>query len=1109
MPERSSRDRKQRASSRALGEGPGSSGEPKAATNGGSNRSLASEPKATGQGGSNRSLASDSKAGSDAKPPAEAPPSPRVPKAVAPIEPASVSVLSQLRPELADPACGGCPHSTAGVLGESLSCACLPLRGGVEPLASPWLGWADPYRIQERTRDAVLCVHVHGCDRILPDPYVLHPFVRVTLIDETTGRLALREGAAVGGTRVAPPPQTDEEPSSEMRKLRSLAAGSNAHQWLAQCSVEPTRTAVLNGGNKQPKTAVLDVVPPQATSPSTVIGRKSATEAARAENVGLGLSGYSHDTLASWEQSLVFAGGITPALQRQPTTSHPGSTASSPRVARSDEDRRCALGMVRPADNLAALVRPGVIAVFELLDHGPSLPEHSVRASDGLYPIAWGFVRLVAEDDSPRVNVDARPLVTPRERGVAPVAVGDALAPKSEEDDEARAPPGWTDTHDVTGDAKSRMELDRIGQRVQVRMFRWREPRWFERQAHLRSIEHTAAHGSGLPRGLIHVPSSEANLQYRLRGREEVPFTLTVSLTAALVSGMSVQQEAVVARLLSDLPSGSLPDSLADHADRSHPATPVPGDDDTQMVLSLAAARLSKRLVTLQDIKRGAKSVAAVRATSDPTASLSAAAKEALLRRRKPTEPCKVPTSYMGSLPSARNGCLCLSFSEDGMFLAAACVDSADHYHPLQVFDPNTSTLIAEGDGHTGLVYDVKWQPALKAPGTPHARASLLSHTSLEEGSTSSPAHASHASRGSDRPSQYGLLSASADGTVRVWRFGPKARSMTCVATLTVTPPSFVYSASFHPMRPDIIVSGSFDGFVRLWQLVPSDTLRDRADVAAALPSSPPAPPRGFEDEEAVSEGRLPWSFGGGVFPPGCRGTLAGVLGATSKHAGVSSARRGGASLLTSSQGAMLQSPSLKSPSLQSPPKSLVSVAGFTPSAESPSPHRSNVNSVRFHPSGGRLFTADADGMIVIWDCGRQSDSPSSYSVSVCKSVGMLVAAMFRCRFSPECPTRPSKAFPSWTSRCAPATNSSSCSRTGPASGSSRSFPGASSSQSRSLVPPAPAGGSRCAGPPTASSCCLAPILASGEFCFMVVSRVCTTVCASAVASGMLTLRGN
>ncbi|KAK6171988.1 hypothetical protein SNE40_018397 [Patella caerulea] len=137
---------------------------------------------------------------------------------------------------------------------------------------------------------------------------------------------------------------------------------------------------------------------------------------------------------------------------------------------------------------------------------------------------------------------------------------------------------------------------------------------------------------------------------------------------------------------------------------------------------------------------------------------------------------CRIPNSLMLTLPAGRKGCFVLKFSHDGRSLACGCKDK-DSY-PILVYAIPSGELRGEFSGHFGILYDLCW---------------------------------------SKRDTQ--LLSASNDGTVRVWNlheFGEDADKV-------LPHPSFVYTAQFHPRIDGIIVSGAFDQVIRVWDIAGED----------------------------------------------------------------------------------------------------------------------------------------------------------------------------------------------------------------------------------------------------------------------------------------------
>eukprot|EP01137_Pigoraptor_chileana_P003156 Opistho-2@42951 len=144
--------------------------------------------------------------------------------------------------------------------------------------------------------------------------------------------------------------------------------------------------------------------------------------------------------------------------------------------------------------------------------------------------------------------------------------------------------------------------------------------------------------------------------------------------------------------------------------------------------------------------------------------------------RRLPGQICRAPNRGLARLETARKGCFAIRYSNDGRLIAAACAD--DHDFPIRVFDAATGRPIIAFNGHRDLVYDLCWSP-----------------------------NDSH------------LLSASSDGTARVW----DVASLAPAAKATLPHPCYVYSAQFVPAGEGsaavvAIATGGYDGAVRVWR---------------------------------------------------------------------------------------------------------------------------------------------------------------------------------------------------------------------------------------------------------------------------------------------------
>jgi jouberin len=137
-----------------------------------------------------------------------------------------------------------------------------------------------------------------------------------------------------------------------------------------------------------------------------------------------------------------------------------------------------------------------------------------------------------------------------------------------------------------------------------------------------------------------------------------------------------------------------------------------------------------------------------------------------------PGQQCKIPNNPTLSLGAGRKGCFILRFSRNGKSLACGCHDK-DSY-PIYIYEIPSGQLKGELTGHYRIIYDLCWSK-----------------------------------------SDHGLLSASADGTVRVWDIEKMARS----SCKLLPHPSFVYTARYHSHVSKIVVTGGFDRLIRIWNL--------------------------------------------------------------------------------------------------------------------------------------------------------------------------------------------------------------------------------------------------------------------------------------------------
>ncbi|XP_025929995.1 jouberin isoform X5 [Apteryx rowi] len=144
--------------------------------------------------------------------------------------------------------------------------------------------------------------------------------------------------------------------------------------------------------------------------------------------------------------------------------------------------------------------------------------------------------------------------------------------------------------------------------------------------------------------------------------------------------------------------------------------------------------------------------------------------KEQFKWTRLPGQVCRIPNKHLFSLRGGDMGCFCIRFSHDGKTLAAAC--AGRNGYPIILYEIPSGQYLREFYGHLNIVYDLCWS----------------------------------------KDNQY-LLTASSDGTVRMWKIETQATS-----AVTVFPhPSFVYTAKYHPTANSLVVTGCYDSVIRIW----------------------------------------------------------------------------------------------------------------------------------------------------------------------------------------------------------------------------------------------------------------------------------------------------
>lgn len=158
--------------------------------------------------------------------------------------------------------------------------------------------------------------------------------------------------------------------------------------------------------------------------------------------------------------------------------------------------------------------------------------------------------------------------------------------------------------------------------------------------------------------------------------------------------------------------------------------------------------------------------------------------------KRDHLEPCLVPQRVLHSLPSGKQGCSSLAFSPCGRMLATGVKTGLGEFH-LNVYGVNTGARLCIGRGHCGVIYSVEWSSSSRSDG----KATLL------------------------------IVSASSDGTARLWRLEFDADDQELSSARPqlsrscewhhVPSPCYVYCAVFHPLDRNVVVSGASDGHAR------------------------------------------------------------------------------------------------------------------------------------------------------------------------------------------------------------------------------------------------------------------------------------------------------
>ncbi|XP_078398492.1 jouberin isoform X2 [Cetorhinus maximus] len=139
---------------------------------------------------------------------------------------------------------------------------------------------------------------------------------------------------------------------------------------------------------------------------------------------------------------------------------------------------------------------------------------------------------------------------------------------------------------------------------------------------------------------------------------------------------------------------------------------------------------------------------------------------------RLPGQVCRIPNQLLLSFRGGQIGCFFIEFSHDGRSLAASCADRNGHF--IVVYEIPSGHLLGEFNGHFNIVYSLCWSNDDKT-----------------------------------------LLSASSDGTVRVWN----TENYQSPAEKILPHPSFIYTAKYHPFVQYLVVTGGYDSIIRVWNI--------------------------------------------------------------------------------------------------------------------------------------------------------------------------------------------------------------------------------------------------------------------------------------------------
>ncbi|MBN3324302.1 AHI1 protein, partial [Atractosteus spatula] len=149
---------------------------------------------------------------------------------------------------------------------------------------------------------------------------------------------------------------------------------------------------------------------------------------------------------------------------------------------------------------------------------------------------------------------------------------------------------------------------------------------------------------------------------------------------------------------------------------------------------------------------------------------------EILKWSRMPGQVCRIPNKPLLCFRGGQMGCFAVRFSHNGRTLATACADR-DGY-PIVVYEIPSGKVLGAFNGHLSIVYDLCWSR-----------------------------------------DDTNLLSASSDGTVRIWNI----ETLKSLAEKVLPHPAFIYAARYHPSAQHLVVTGGYDCVIRVWNVTVKD----------------------------------------------------------------------------------------------------------------------------------------------------------------------------------------------------------------------------------------------------------------------------------------------